>query len=153
MRSNIRLFRNPMFRLFIRILRAWRGWTIRLHFSCPHWKTFHKLDRNNLEINCGNHVGKNLTWKLCNVSLSNEHLEITILPASFPLKAEDKIVTSSDFYRKLHNVKKRKINDLVCLQNSSSKWISSECYFVLTYHLKIVCQYKLMVWFVPSVEQ
>ena len=54
---------------------------------------------------------KKMTWKLCNASLSNEHLEITILLASFPLKAEDKIVTSNDFNRKLHNIKKRAIND------------------------------------------
>ena len=37
------------------------------------------------------------------------------------------------------------MNDLVCLENTLSKWFSLECYLVLSYHLKIVCQYKLMV--------
>ena len=52
---------------------------------------------------------KKLTLKLCNISLSNEHLEITIIQASFPLKAEDKVVTSNDCNRKLHNITKEQL--------------------------------------------
>ena len=50
-----------------------------------------------------------LTWKLCNISLSNEHLGKTILLACFPVKADNKIVTNNDCNRTLHDIKKEQL--------------------------------------------
>ena len=66
-----------------------------------------------------------LTSKLCNISLSNEHLEITILMASFSLKAADKIVANSDCNRMLHNIKKEQLMiEFVCktLRVNGFRW-------------------------------
>ena len=40
------------------------------------------------------------------MSLSNEHAEMTILLASFPLKADGNIVTNYDCDGKLHSIRK-----------------------------------------------
>ena len=60
------------------------------------------------------------------MSLSNEHAEMTILLASFPLKADGNIVTNYDcMQQKATQYSKGAIDDLVRL--------SLECYLVLTY--------------------
>ena len=45
--------------------------------------------------------------KLCNVSLSNENVEVTIVLASFPRKADRNIVTNYDCNKNLLKTKKR----------------------------------------------
>ena len=45
-----------------------------------------------------------LTWKLCNILLSNENFDMTILPPSSPRKADRNIDTNYDCNRNLHNI-------------------------------------------------
>ena len=60
------------------------------------------------------------------MSLSNEHPGMTILPASFPLKADGNIVTNYDCtQQKATQYSKRAIDDLVCcktLQANGFHW-------------------------------
>ena len=84
-----------------------------------------------------------LTWKLCNILLYNENLEMTILLSSFRRNEADRNTTTSyDCNRHLH----KRINDLVRLQNIASKWFLLECYLVLTYQSKILCQKEEMAF-------
>ena len=45
-----------------------------------------------------------LAWKLCNILLSNENFEMTILLPSFPEKTDRNIATNFDYNRNLHNI-------------------------------------------------
>ena len=60
---------------------------------------------------------------LCNISLSDENVEMTILLAFFPRKADRNIVTNYGRDRNLLNTekKRRAISDLVHLKNIASK--------------------------------
>ena len=45
-----------------------------------------------------------LTWKLCNILLSNENFEMTILLPYSPRKANRNIASNYNYNRNLHNI-------------------------------------------------
>ena len=81
-----------------------------------------------------------LTCKLCNILLSNENYEMTILPPSFPRKADRNIATMKLWLQQKLTQHSKRINGLVRLENFASEWFSLAYYLVLTYQSKNLCQ-------------